>query len=57
MCIGLQVDADDPTADKRQLVLLKNRYTGEVGFAGNVKFNRHTGRLIDADNADCDIPF
>ena len=57
MCIGLQVDADDPTADKRELVLLKNRFTGEVGFAGNVKYNRSTGRLIDADNADCDIAF
>ena len=57
MCIGLQVDSEEPNADKRQLVLLKNRYTGEVGFAGNVKYNRHTGRLMDADNPECDIPF
>ena len=48
-CIGLEIDAEDPTSDTRNLVMLKNRFTGEVGFAGTLKYNRDTGRLIDAD--------
>jgi len=53
-CIGLQVDAEDPTSNRRELVVLKNRFTGEVGFAGSLQYNRATGRLIDTDN---DCPF
>ena len=53
-CIGLQVDAEDPTSGGRELVVLKNRFTGEVGFAGSLKYNRDTGRLIDTDE---DCPF
>jgi len=49
-CLGLQVDAEDPTAGRRELVVLKNRFTGEVGFAGSLQYNRDTGRLIDADD-------
>lgn len=53
-CIGLQVDAEDPTSGGRELVVLKNRFTGEVGFAGALKYNRDSGRLIDTDE---DCPF
>lgn len=48
-CIGIQVDAEDPTAGRRELVVLKNRFTGEVGNAGTLQYNRDTGRLIDTD--------
>lgn len=48
ICIGLQVDAEAPDKDTRRLVVLKNRFTGEVGSAGLVKFNRTTGRLTQA---------
>ena len=51
ICIGLQVDADAPDKDTRRLVVLKNRFTGEVGSAGLVKFNRTTGRLTQAVDA------
>lgn len=47
--IGLQKDPDDPDSDLRNVVVLKNRFTGEVGFAGSLKYDRKTGRLIDAD--------
>jgi twinkle protein len=47
-CIGLQVNAEDPTDDTRELVVLKNRFTGQVGWAGKLKYHRDTGRLIDA---------
>ena len=49
ICIGLQVDPDNPDGDTRRLVVLKNRFTGEVGMAGIVNFNRTTGRLIEAE--------
>ena len=49
-CIGLEIDAEDPTSDTRNIVMLKNRFTGEVGFAGTLKYNRETGRLIDTDD-------
>lgn len=54
-CIGMQVNPDDPTDDTRDLVVLKNRFTGQVGWAGRLKYHRDTGRLIDA-NFD-DVPF
>jgi twinkle protein len=50
ICIGLQVDPDNASGDTRRLVVLKNRFTGEVGSAGLVTFNRDTGRLIQADD-------
>ena len=48
-CIGLQVNPEDPTDDTRELVVLKNRFTGQVGHAGRLKYQRETSRLIDAD--------
>ena len=48
ICIGLQVDPDDPDGDTRLLQVLKNRFTGETGFAGRVKYNRESGRLLPA---------
>ena len=48
-CIGLQVDEDDPTSGIRELVILKNRKTGECGYAGTLQYDRSTSRLIDAD--------
>ena len=48
MCISLQIDPDNPDGDTRHLHVLKNRFTGETGFAGSVGFNRHTGRLTSS---------
>lgn len=49
-CVGLEVDAEDPTAGLRNLVVLKNRFTGEVGPAGQLQYDRDKGRLMSADN-------
>ena len=49
-CIGLQVNDEDPSDDTREIVLLKNRFTGEVGNADTLQYNRTTGRLIEADS-------
>ncbi len=49
-CIGLQVNDEDPSDDTREIVLLKNRFTGEVGQADTLAYNRTTGRLIEADS-------
>ena len=49
-CIGLEVDAEDPTAGLRNLVVLKNRLTGEVGPAGQLQYDRDKGRLMSADH-------
>lgn len=46
ICIGLQVDPDEPDGDSRLLQVLKNRFTGETGFAGRVKYSRDSGRLL-----------
>ena len=47
ICIGLQVDAEDSDGDHRQINVLKNRFTGEVGAAGLVHYDRNSGRLLD----------
>jgi len=47
-CLSLNVDKDNPS-DYRSLEVLKNRFTGEVGYAGTLAYNRETGRLLDAD--------
>lgn len=47
MTIALQKDKDDPDSDTRHLYILKNRYTGEVGYAGAVVYDRQTGRLLE----------
>ena len=49
-CIGLEVDAEDPTAGIRNLVVLKNRFTGEVGPAGQLQYDRDKGRLLSIDH-------
>jgi twinkle protein len=51
-CIGLQVNPDDPTDDTRTLVVLKNRFTGQVGWAGTLKYDRNTSRLSDSGCGD-----
>ena len=48
-CIGLEVDAEDPTAGIRNLVVLKNRFTGEVGPAGQLQYDRDKGRLVSVE--------
>jgi twinkle protein len=48
-CVGLQVNEEDPSDDSRQIVLLKNRFTGEVGQADTLKYDRSTGRLLESD--------
>ena len=49
-CIGLEVDAEDPTAGLRNLVVLKNRFTGEVGPAGQLQYDREKGRLVSVED-------
>lgn len=51
-CIGLQVNADDPSDDTREIVVLKNRFTGQVGFAGRLKYHREKSRLIEMSDMD-----
>ena len=45
-CIAMNVDPD--TTDQRELVVLKNRFTGECGNAGKLIYRRDLSRLIDA---------
>jgi twinkle protein len=57
-CIGLEVDAEDPTAGLRNLVVLKNRHTGAVGYAGSLRYDMASGRLSEVDaEFDSDVPF
>ena len=45
-CIAMNVDPE--VKDQRELVVLKNRFSGEVGYGGTLKYRRDLGRLIDA---------
>ena len=45
-CIAMNVDPD--ATDQRELVVLKNRFTGECGNAGKLIYRRDLSRLIDA---------
>jgi len=49
--IGLQKDAENPDSDMRQIRVLKNRYSGKIGDAGTLLFNRDTGRLLEMELA------
>ena len=56
-CIGLEVNSDDPASGLRNLVVLKNRHTGQTGNAGSLRYDRETGRLTEADASFDDAPF
>lgn len=45
-CIAMNVDSEDPTSGKRELVVLKNRHTGFLGTADTLQYNRDTSRLM-----------
>lgn len=47
ICIALQKPSDD-AIDTTELRVLKNRFTGEVGSAGSIFYNRETGRLTES---------
>ena len=49
--LGLQKDPENPDSDLRILRILKNRYTGETGFAGTLVYDRQTGRLLEEELA------
>ena len=53
-CIGIQKDPDDPDSDVRLLRVLKNRFSGQIGDAGTLQYNRETGRLLEAAVASFD---
>jgi len=49
--IGLQKDPDDPDSDIRLVRVLKNRFSGQIGDAGTLIYNRETGRLEEFELA------
>lgn len=49
ICISLNVDRDDPDSDSRVIAILKNRFTGETGYAGELHYHRDTGRLLESE--------
>ena len=53
--LGIQKDPEDSHSDRRQLVVLKNRFTGQTGLADELEYNRTTGRLTKVFTDD--IPF
>ena len=40
-----QKDPEDPDSDIRFVRVLKNRFSGAIGDAGTLLYNRETGRL------------
>ena len=47
ICVALQ-KPDDGSSDSTEIRILKNRFTGEVGSAGILNYNRETGRLTES---------
>ena len=52
--------ADDPVeASTTRMRILKSRYTGDVGLAGHLLYDKDTGRLkevfVDADDAEIEL--
>lgn len=45
--VGLQKNPEDPSSDQRQLVVLKNRWSGNTGSAGLLSYDRMSGRLME----------
>jgi len=46
--------ADDPEERNMTIVrVLKNRFSGETGIAGYLKYDSQTGRLNEVDEYDC----
>lgn len=45
--IGIQKNMDEPNADQRELVVLKNRWSGNTGSAGVLTYDRNSGRLME----------
>jgi twinkle protein len=51
--IVVGLERDQQSEDERDVTtvrVLKNRYTGETGIAGYLRYDRRTGRLRDSDN-------
>ena len=52
--IGLERNQQDPEdSDKTTLRILKNRWSGETGVAGQLMYSKDTGRMAE----DYDVPF
>ena len=52
MVIGMNVLKDEPNSDIRELVLLKNRYTGQTGDCGFLGYDRERGILKEIAGND-----
>ena len=49
ICLSLEINKDSGE-DMRQLRVLKNRFTGEVGLACTLQYDRNKGRLQEISN-------
>jgi twinkle protein len=47
--IGLERNQQSDDPNKTTVRVLKNRYSGTTGVAGELGYNRETGRLVDAN--------
>ena len=47
--IGINVPREDPDSNYRELVLLKNRFTGETGDCGMIRYDREKGILEEME--------
>lgn len=47
--IGLQKDPEEPNGDTLEVVVLKNRFSGDRGVACQLHYSRDTGRLTESD--------
>jgi twinkle protein len=50
MVIGLERNGqaeDEQTRNTTKIRVLKNRFSGTTGPAGNLLYNKHTGRMLE----------
>lgn len=50
--IGLERNQQSDTPNTTTVRVLKNRFTGDTGIAGELHYNRHTGRLTEEMTVD-----
>ena len=60
ICVGLErsgQDEDERARNTTAVRVLKNRFSGETGLAGELFYDKHTGRMSETIEQDEEMPF
>ena len=60
ICLGLErsgQDEDERARNTTVVRVLKNRFSGETGLAGELFYDKHTGRMSETIEQEEEMPF